>query len=46
LTKNRNALHALDGWSAVWTQKIYDDDKVVDLVVIFRRGGPLQPAGE
>lgn len=42
LVKNRAALRSLDGWSAVWTQKIYDDDKVVDLTVIFKRGGPLQ----
>ena len=46
LTKNRNSLRALDGWSAVWTQKIYDDDKVVDLILMFKKGGPLQRAGE
>jgi outer membrane protein insertion porin family len=46
LPKNRASLHALDGWSAVWTQKIYDDDKVVDLILMFRKGGPLQRAGE
>jgi outer membrane translocation and assembly module TamA len=42
LVNNRNSLRILDGWSAVWTQKIYDDEKVVDVVMTFRPGGPLK----
>lgn len=40
LVTNRNSLRILDGWSAIWTQKIYDDEKVVDVVMTFRPGGP------
>ena len=42
LVKNRDSLHVLDGWSAIWTQKIYDDLKVVDLVMTFRPAGALK----
>ena len=42
LVKNRDSLRVLDGWSAVWTQTIDDDKKVVDLVMTFRPGGALK----
>jgi outer membrane translocation and assembly module TamA len=42
LVSNRNSLRFLDGWSAIWTQKIYDDEKAVDVVMTFRPGGPLK----
>ena len=42
LVSNRNSLRILDGWSAIWTQKIYDDEKVVDVVMTFRSGGALK----
>ena len=42
LVNNRQNLRSLDGWSAVWTQRIDDEQKVVDLTLTFRPGGALQ----
>lgn len=38
LVNNRQSLHSLDGWSALWTQKVDDEHKVVDLILTFRPG--------
>jgi hypothetical protein len=40
LQKNKQ-LHALDGYSASYKQYEHEDSHVVDLVVTFRKGGPL-----
>lgn len=36
LVNNRGSLHSLDGWSAIWTQKIDDEHKIVDLTLTFK----------
>jgi hypothetical protein len=41
LTKYKNQLHALDGWSASYKAYEHEDSHIVDLVVTFRPGGPL-----
>jgi outer membrane protein assembly factor BamA len=41
LTKYRNQLHSLDGWSASYKAYEHEDTHIVDLVVTFRAGGPL-----
>ncbi|MGC1159175.1 MAG: POTRA domain-containing protein, partial [Acidobacteriaceae bacterium] len=41
LTKYKNQLHALDGWSASYKAYEHEDSHIVDLVVTFRAGGPL-----
>jgi outer membrane protein assembly factor BamA len=41
LNRNRSNLHALDGWSASYKQYEHEDTHVVDLVITFRPGGPL-----
>lgn len=41
LVNNRGSLHSLDGWSAIWTQKIDDEHKIVDLTLTFKPGGSL-----
>jgi outer membrane protein assembly factor BamA len=41
LVNNRGSLHSLDGWSAIWTQRIDDEQKIVDLTLTFRPAGPL-----
>jgi outer membrane protein assembly factor BamA len=41
LNRNRNNLHALDSWSADYKQYANLDTHVVDLVITFRPGGPL-----
>jgi outer membrane protein assembly factor BamA len=41
LTKYRNQLHSLDGWSASYKAYEHEDTHIVDLVVTFRPGGPL-----
>jgi outer membrane protein insertion porin family len=41
LINNRQSLHSLDGWSAVWTQKVDDEQKIVDLTLTFKPGGPV-----
>jgi outer membrane protein assembly factor BamA len=41
LVNNRQSLHSLDGWAALWTQKVDDDHKVVDLILTFRPGGTV-----
>jgi outer membrane protein insertion porin family len=41
LKKNAKELHVLDGYSASYKQYEHEDTHVVDLVVTFRRGGPL-----
>jgi outer membrane protein insertion porin family len=42
LVKNRNALREFDGLSAGYKQYEHEDTHIVDLVVTFPRGGPLQ----
>jgi len=41
LNRNKNSLHALDGWSASYKQYANQDTHVVDLVITFRPGGPV-----
>ena len=41
LAKYKNQLHSLDGWSASYKAYEHEDSHVVDLVVTFRPGGPL-----
>ena len=41
LFKYKNQLHSLDGWSASYKQFEHEDTHIVDLVVTFRPGGPL-----
>jgi len=41
LKKNAKDLHPLDGYSASYKQFEHEDTHVVDLVVTFRKGGPL-----
>jgi outer membrane protein assembly factor BamA len=41
LNKNRANLRALDGWSATYKQYEHEDTHIVDLVITFRPGGPL-----
>jgi len=41
LLKYKNQLHSLDGWSAAYKAYEHEDTHVVDLVVTFRQGGPL-----
>jgi outer membrane protein assembly factor BamA len=41
LTKYKNQLHSLDGWSASYKAFEHEDTQIVDLVVTFRPGGPL-----
>jgi len=41
LLRYKNQLHALDGWSASYKAFEHEDSHIVDLVVTFRRGGPL-----
>jgi len=41
LKKNAKELHPLDGYSASYKQFEHEDTHVVDLVVTFRKGGPL-----
>ena len=41
LTRYKNQLHALDGWSASYKAYEHEDSHIVDLVVTFRAGGPL-----
>lgn len=42
LIQHRSELHSLDGWSASFKQYTHLDTHIVDLVVTFHRGGPLQ----
>jgi outer membrane protein assembly factor BamA len=42
LMKYKNQLHSLDGWSASYKAFEHEDSHVIDLVVTFRPGGPLQ----
>lgn len=42
LIRYKNQLHSLDGWSASYKAWEHEDSHVVDLVVTFRPGGPLQ----
>jgi outer membrane protein insertion porin family len=39
LRKNQAKLGFLNGYSLAWTQKIYDDNRTVELFVFFRRPG-------
>lgn len=41
LQKYKNQLRLLDGWSAAYKQYEHEDTRIVDLVVTFRQGGPL-----
>jgi hypothetical protein len=41
LNRNKNNLHQLDAWSAAYKQYENEDTHVVDLVITFRQGGPL-----
>jgi len=41
LKKNAKELHPLDGYSASYKQYEHEDTHIVDLVVTFRKGGPL-----
>jgi hypothetical protein len=41
LNKYKSQLHSLDGWSASYKAFEHDDTRIVDLVVTFRPGGPL-----
>lgn len=41
LNRNRSNLHALDAWSMTYKQYESEDTHVVDLVVTFQQGGPL-----
>lgn len=41
LNHNKNSLHALDGWSASYKQYANEDTHIVDLVITFLPGGPV-----
>lgn len=41
LKRNAKDLHPLDGYSASYKQYEHEDTHIVDLVVTFRKGGPL-----
>lgn len=41
LKEHASALHPLDGYSATYKQIEHLDNHIVDLVVTFRKGGPL-----
>lgn len=41
LNKNAKTLHVLDGWSASYKQYEHEDTHIVDLVIAFKSGGPL-----
>lgn len=41
LKANASALHGLDGYSASYKQIEHLDSHIVDLVITFRKGGPL-----
>lgn len=41
MLKNRAALHDLEGLSAAYKQYEHEDTHIVDLVMTFRKGGPL-----
>jgi outer membrane protein assembly factor BamA len=41
LNRNKSTLRTLDGWSASYKQYEHEDTHVVDLVITFRPGGPL-----
>lgn len=41
LNRNRSNLRALDGWSASYKQYENEETHIVDLVITFRQGGPL-----
>lgn len=41
LNRNKNSLHALDGWSASYKEYANLDTHVVDLVITFQPGGPV-----
>lgn len=41
LNRNKGTLHALDGWSASYKQYANLDTHIVDLVITFRPGGPV-----
>jgi outer membrane protein insertion porin family len=41
LKRNAKDLHPLDGYSAGYKQYEHEDTHIVDLVVTFRKGGPL-----
>jgi outer membrane protein assembly factor BamA len=41
LNRNKNTLHALDGWSASYKEYAHLDTHIVDLVITFRPGGAL-----
>lgn len=41
LNRNRNNLHELDAWSADYKQYENEETNIVDLVITFRPGGPL-----
>lgn len=41
LNRNKATLHALDGWSASYKEYANLDTHIVDLVVTFRPGGPV-----
>lgn len=42
LLNNKRTLHSLDGWSGSWKAYEHEDTHVVDLVVTFHPGGPLE----
>lgn len=39
--RKKSTLHALDGWSAKYKQYANQDTHIVDLVITFRLGGPV-----
>jgi hypothetical protein len=41
LNRNKQNLHDLDAWSASYKQYANLDSHIVDLVITFRPGGPL-----
>lgn len=41
LNRNKSTLHELDAWSASYKQYENEDTHIVDLVITFRPGGPL-----
>ena len=41
LNRNKATLHALDGWSATYKEYANLDTHIVDLVITFRPGGPV-----
>lgn len=41
LKKNAASLHALDGFSATYTQRVNEESHIVDLILTFHKGGPL-----